>query len=147
MIKIGVIGCGHWGPNHIRIFSNQPNTKVVSCSDLSDDRLKAIKALYENRRFIGIGACGLLGAYTLFNALGEDWPTRGAGVFNGGVLMLAAVTAFYCKLENNNPSPVPATQPPDHVVIEMPLFAVVVFPHPQQPGQQAPSGYVSLSPS
>ena len=46
MIKIGVVGCGHWGPNHIRIFSNQPNTKVVSCSDLSDDRLKAIKALY-----------------------------------------------------------------------------------------------------
>lgn len=46
MIKIGVIGCGHWGPNHIRIFSSQQNVKVVICSDLSDDRLKATKVLY-----------------------------------------------------------------------------------------------------
>ncbi|KAF0236324.1 MAG: hypothetical protein FD167_4538, partial [bacterium] len=27
-IKISIIGCGHWGPNHIRIFSSMPNVKV-----------------------------------------------------------------------------------------------------------------------
>ncbi len=46
MVTIGVIGCGHWGPNHIRIFSNQPQAKVVACADASEDRLKAVKNLY-----------------------------------------------------------------------------------------------------
>ena len=46
MVSVGVIGCGHWGPNHIRIFSSLPNSKVVMCADLSPDRLKAIKNLF-----------------------------------------------------------------------------------------------------
>ena len=46
MITVGVIGCGHWGPNHIRIFSSQSDSRVLMCSDLSDERLAAIKALY-----------------------------------------------------------------------------------------------------
>jgi len=46
VIKIGVIGCGHWGPNHIRIFSQLGNAQVVSCSDLNEARLKAVKRLY-----------------------------------------------------------------------------------------------------
>ncbi len=46
MIKVGVIGCGHWGPNHIRIFSSLPNTQAAICADISDERLAAIKALY-----------------------------------------------------------------------------------------------------
>ena len=43
MINIGVIGCGQWGPNHIRIFSQLPNSRAVMCADLSADRLKTIK--------------------------------------------------------------------------------------------------------
>lgn len=46
MISIGVIGCGHWGPNHIRIFSQIPNVKVRMCSDLDEARLSSIKAQY-----------------------------------------------------------------------------------------------------
>ena len=46
MISIGVIGCGHWGPNHIRIFSQLPGSKVVMCADLDDKRLSAMAALY-----------------------------------------------------------------------------------------------------
>jgi len=46
LINIGIIGCGHWGPNHIRIFSSHPGAKVAMCSDLSDERLQAIKNLY-----------------------------------------------------------------------------------------------------
>src|SRR3989344_313852 len=46
MVKVGVIGCGHWGPNHIRILSGHPQAKVVMCADSSEDRLKAIKGLY-----------------------------------------------------------------------------------------------------
>ncbi len=46
VIRIGMIGCGQWGPNHIRIFSTQPGSVVAACSDLSDDRLKSIKTFY-----------------------------------------------------------------------------------------------------
>lgn len=43
---MGVVGCGHWGPNHIRIFSHLPNSRVLMCADLSPDRLKSIKTLF-----------------------------------------------------------------------------------------------------
>lgn len=46
MIKIGIIGCGHWGPNHIRIFSGLKGSQVVQCADLDEGRLSSIRALY-----------------------------------------------------------------------------------------------------
>jgi len=46
MVSIGVIGCGHWGPNHIRIFSQIPNVNVHMCSDLDVARLSSIQAQY-----------------------------------------------------------------------------------------------------
>ena len=46
MVNIGVIGCGHWGPNHIRIFSHQLNSRVLMCADVSEERLKSVKNLY-----------------------------------------------------------------------------------------------------
>ncbi len=48
MVTIGVIGCGHWGPNHIRIFSHLPNSRVGMCADLSGDRLQSIKTLFSH---------------------------------------------------------------------------------------------------
>jgi len=44
--KIAVIGCGHWGPNHIRVFSNLPESRVVSVADLDSKRLDVICAPY-----------------------------------------------------------------------------------------------------
>jgi predicted dehydrogenase len=45
-IKIGVVGCGYWGPNLIRNFrSLQDCTLKVMC-DLNEDRLKHLKTLY-----------------------------------------------------------------------------------------------------
>ncbi len=46
MISIGVIGCGHWGPNHVRIFSQLPNSQVLMCADLDEKRLAAMSSLY-----------------------------------------------------------------------------------------------------
>lgn len=46
MINVGIIGCGHWGPNHIRIFSQLAQTKALMCSDLDQKRLDMIKSLY-----------------------------------------------------------------------------------------------------
>lgn len=44
-IRIGVIGCGYWGPNLIRNFSEISNSEMVAVADLREDRLKSIKNL------------------------------------------------------------------------------------------------------
>lgn len=46
MLSIGVIGCGQWGPNHIRIFSQLAGSQVLMCADLDDKRLAAMSSLY-----------------------------------------------------------------------------------------------------
>ena len=46
MISVGVIGCGHWGPNHIRVFSQLPDTQCSMCADIDEARLKAIKVMF-----------------------------------------------------------------------------------------------------
>ena len=46
MISVGIIGCGHWGPNHVRVFSQLANSRATMCADVDETRLKAIKALY-----------------------------------------------------------------------------------------------------
>jgi predicted dehydrogenase len=46
MFKVGVIGCGYWGPNLIRNFSQMSRSTVVRVADLEWDRLKHMKALY-----------------------------------------------------------------------------------------------------
>jgi len=46
LIRIGVIGCGYWGPNLVRNFFEAPGTQVVSVSDLRDDRLALVSARY-----------------------------------------------------------------------------------------------------
>ena len=45
-IKLGVIGCGYWGPNLIRNFIELPASDVVCVADLSDERLAHIKNIY-----------------------------------------------------------------------------------------------------
>ena len=44
-IQIGVIGCGHWGPNHIRNFSSMEQSEVPICCDTNKDRLETIKKM------------------------------------------------------------------------------------------------------
>ena len=46
MVRVGVVGCGHWGPNHIRVFNQLANSRVTICADLDENRLKAIKSSY-----------------------------------------------------------------------------------------------------
>jgi predicted dehydrogenase len=50
LINVGVIGCGHWGPNHIRIFSQLPNSTAAMCSDLDENRLHSIQKNYPSIR-------------------------------------------------------------------------------------------------
>ena len=45
-VKIGVIGCGYWGPNLIRNFTELQTSVTVAVSDLRQDRLDYIHAIY-----------------------------------------------------------------------------------------------------
>lgn len=46
IINVGVIGCGHWGPNHIRVFSQLNRSSVVACADLNRPRLERMKSRF-----------------------------------------------------------------------------------------------------
>ncbi len=46
MLKVGVVGCGYWGPNLVRNFSTLRDSEVVACADLDEKRLAHMKMLY-----------------------------------------------------------------------------------------------------
>jgi len=45
-LQVAVIGCGRWGPNHIRNFANHPQAQVVSCADLDASQLRMVHDLF-----------------------------------------------------------------------------------------------------
>jgi predicted dehydrogenase len=45
-VRVGLIGCGYWGPNLIRNFNEVDNAAMVACSDLSADRLGKMQKRY-----------------------------------------------------------------------------------------------------
>lgn len=46
MIKLGIVGCGYWGPNLIRNFYEIPKSEVLLCCDLDKNKLEKIKQKY-----------------------------------------------------------------------------------------------------
>ena len=46
MLNIAVLGYGYWGPNLVRNLQDTQDAKVVSCFDMSTDRLAQVKAKY-----------------------------------------------------------------------------------------------------
>lgn len=49
-IRIGVVGCGYWGPNHLRVFSQLGGSRVTAFSDLDPKRLATIGAQYPDAK-------------------------------------------------------------------------------------------------
>ncbi len=49
-LTIAVIGCGHWGPNHVRVFSSLERSRVLACADLNPTRLDWMKQRYPHLR-------------------------------------------------------------------------------------------------
>jgi len=45
-INVGVIGLGYWGPNLVRNFFSAPESQVVICCDVRQERCQKIAALY-----------------------------------------------------------------------------------------------------
>jgi predicted dehydrogenase len=46
IFKVGVIGCGYWGPKLARNFHQIPNSELAMVSDLRNDRIAEIQDLY-----------------------------------------------------------------------------------------------------
>lgn len=53
MIKIAVLGAGHWGPNLIRNFHNQQRSVVRWVVDLNADRLSAVRSRFPEVQLTG----------------------------------------------------------------------------------------------
>jgi predicted dehydrogenase len=49
-MKVGVIGCGYWGPNLIRNFYQSSECRGVICCDLDESKLHRMKRLYPSIR-------------------------------------------------------------------------------------------------
>lgn len=45
-LKIGVVGCGYWGPKLIRNFHELPETRVEMVADLDEERLARIQTTF-----------------------------------------------------------------------------------------------------
>ncbi len=45
-IKLGVVGCGYWGPNLIRNFRSLPGCHLKMMCDISEERLQHLQRLY-----------------------------------------------------------------------------------------------------
>jgi predicted dehydrogenase len=43
MVRIGLIGYGHWGPNHVRVFNQFSDSRVSMVVDLDGQRLEAVR--------------------------------------------------------------------------------------------------------
>ncbi|MFH1671318.1 MAG: Gfo/Idh/MocA family oxidoreductase [Candidatus Portnoybacteria bacterium] len=50
MIKIGVIGCGYWGPNLVRNFNQLEGVLVDYICDMDESKLAKIKKTYPNAK-------------------------------------------------------------------------------------------------
>jgi predicted dehydrogenase len=46
MINVAIVGCGYWGPNMARVFSQNKGTQLYMCCDLVDANLEKMKSIY-----------------------------------------------------------------------------------------------------
>jgi len=45
-VKVGVVGCGYWGPNLVRNFRAMPDCNLKAMCDISEERLRHLTTLY-----------------------------------------------------------------------------------------------------
>jgi len=85
-VRIGVIGFGQWGPNHVRNFSQQENCEVVRVCDSSATRLEAA------RKFLR-GVATTTNAAEITNAADIDAVVVATPTGTHHALVKAALTA------------------------------------------------------
>lgn len=99
-VQIGVIGCGHWGPNHIRVFSSLPGSTVAVVADPDANRLESVGQLYPQVRLLND-----------YHELLERDPSD--------VIVVATPTRTHYKIAKE------ALQRGKHVLVEKPLCQTV----------------------
>ena len=52
-LKIGIVGCGYWGPNLVRNFSSCPLTEVAAVCDANPARLEAFGRTHGHLKLVG----------------------------------------------------------------------------------------------
>jgi len=52
-VRIGVVGFGEWGPNHVRNFSRLPNARVLGIADRRSERLRAARQQFKGIHTFG----------------------------------------------------------------------------------------------
>jgi predicted dehydrogenase len=86
-IKVGVVGCGYWGPNLIRNFRSLPDCSLRTMCDVSESRLAHLKSLYPevegetnyNHMLNGVG----LDAVVIATSVGSHYPMAKASLLAG----------------------------------------------------------------
>ena len=86
-VSVGVVGCGYWGPNHIRNFRTLPTCALKAMCDVNEGRLKHLKALYPevegltdyNHMLNGIG----LDAVVIATSVKHHYPLAKASLLAG----------------------------------------------------------------
>jgi predicted dehydrogenase len=46
MVNIGVVGCGYWGPKHIRVCHEMAEANLTAVCDIEESRLKQVRSQY-----------------------------------------------------------------------------------------------------
>jgi len=46
MVNVGVVGCGYWGPNYIRLFNELLSSRVTAACDIDPKQRELIKRIY-----------------------------------------------------------------------------------------------------
>lgn len=46
MINIGIVGCGYWGPKHIRVCSEMKEARLAQVCDLDEHKLQQVRSQY-----------------------------------------------------------------------------------------------------
>jgi predicted dehydrogenase len=91
MLRIGIIGIGHWGPNYARIFNGQiPGATLTACVDKAQSRLEGIRSQYpqvelltDHREMIQrrlVDAVAICTTATTHRAIAEDCLAAGLDV-------------------------------------------------------------------
>jgi len=86
-IKVGVVGCGYWGPNLVRNFRSLADCHLKMMCDMSEQRLAHLKSLYPeveaatdyNRMLNGVG----LDAVIIATAVRSHYPLAKASLQAG----------------------------------------------------------------
>ena len=97
-IKIGVVGCGYWGPNLIRNFRSLPECSMKVMCDLSEDRLKHLRSVYPDvvgeTRFEQLVNDANLDAIIVATAVKLHFPMAKASLLAGKHTLIEKPMAF-----------------------------------------------------